>query len=138
MAFVIKPLRHEDLDQIYPVGEEEQIGKIAYAKRDWPQDMHGHTWAIDEQTRTFLLQLPATREGLFWRYLFGFDGGVALLRKERYCLYSFMYVSPKLMTQIDEVKSLIREVFKMAGEFIDGTTDESDTAAVPNAQFTSN
>jgi hypothetical protein len=138
MAFVIKPLRHEDLDRIYPAGEEEQIKKFTYAKRHWPQDMHGHRWAIDEDTGAFLLRLPMSKDDVGMRYLFGCPTGRVLLRKEGYCLYSFLYVAPSLGTQMDDVKGQIRNAFRAAGEWIDGTTDEHDDRAVPNAQLTPN
>jgi len=137
MTFAIKPIRYEDLDQIY-AHDDEQISKFTYKKRSWPQDMHGKNWAIDESMCTFLLWLPWTRDDTTNRYLFGTRDGVALLREERYCLFSFMYVSPVLVNRMNEVQSLIREAFKVAGEIFDGTTDENDPSAVPNAQFTSN
>lgn len=136
MAFVIRPLRHEDLDRIYPAGEEEQIRKFTYAKRHWPQDMHRKHWAVDEATGAWLLLLPAGRDDHLWRYMFGLDDGVVILRNEGYCLYSFMYVSPPLAARTDEVKDLIREAFKVGGELLDGTTDVTSTSAVPNALFT--
>ena len=61
--------------------------------------------------------------------------GVALIRQESYSTYSFLYVSPSFAARMDEVKERIREIFRMAGEAIDGTTDEKSSFSVPNAQF---
>ena len=135
MSYVIKNLKHEDLDRIYPPAEDEAISMFTHAKRQWPQDMHGLPWAIDEGTDTFLVLLPRLRIDVARRYLFGMPGGVVLIRFEKYCLYSFLYVSPGLQGQLDEVKRRIRDIFKMAGTNIDGTTHENSTFAVPNAQF---
>jgi hypothetical protein len=135
MVFAIKPIRHEDLDRIYPEGEDDLISKFIYAKREWPQDMHHARWIVDDQANVFLLWLPLTREDSGMRYLFGTPGGVALIRKERYCLYSFIYISQGLISRTEEVKAMIRDIFKMAGEFIDGKADVDDTFSVPNAQF---
>lgn len=135
MTYVIKPVRHEDLDQLYPVGEEKAIGLHTLHKNAWPQDMHNHKWARDDQTGIFLMGLPMERLDANFRYLFGMPGGVALIRQEGHCLYSFLYVSPGLSGRMEEVKAHIREIFKLVGWFIDGTTDESDVFAVPNAQF---
>ena len=136
MDYEIKRVKHEDLDRIYPDGEDEAISKFTHAKRHWPQDMHHISWAINEQSGVFLMALPMMRVDVANRYIFGMPGGVALIRQEKYCLYSLLYVSPGLQRRVDEVKDRIREIFKMAGEAIDGTTDENSSFAVPNAQFT--
>ncbi len=135
MAYVIKNLKPEDLDQIYPPAEDEAISMFTYAKRQWPQDMHGLPWAIDEGTGTFLLRLPRLRIDVARRYMFGMPGGVAMIRFEKYCLYSFLYISPSLQSHLGDVTVRIRDTFKMAGEEIDGTSDKNSTFAVPNAQF---
>lgn len=67
------------------------------------------------------------------RYLLGMPGGVAILRKEAYCLFAVLCLSPGLRDRMDEVQSHVRDVFRSAGEFIDGTTDENDEFAVQNA-----
>jgi hypothetical protein len=135
MTYEIKRVKHEDLDRIYPEGEDDAISKFTHAKRHWPQDMHQMPWAVDEQLGVFLLKLPIMRDDTSRRYLFGMSGGVALIRQESYSTYSFLYVSPSLTSRIEEVKSRIREILRMAGEAIDGTTDEKSSFSVPNAKF---
>nr|WP_316640418.1 hypothetical protein [uncultured Roseateles sp.] len=135
MSYEIKPLKYEDLDRVYPEEEKDAIGRITKDRQNWMQCMHGSNWAVDEQTGVFLTHLPGVRLDAAYRYLFGMPGGVALIRNEGYCLYSFLYVSPSLLDRMEEVKNRIREIFKMAGVEIDGVTDEESVFAVPNAQF---
>jgi hypothetical protein len=135
MAFELKKLKYEDLDRIYPEAEKEAIGRITTEKRYWPKDMYQAPWAIDEKTGVFLAWIPGVRLDAAERYLFGMPGGVALLRMEAYCLFSILYLSPGLRDHMDEVQANVRDVFRAAGEFIDGTTDENDCFAVPNAQI---
>jgi hypothetical protein len=135
MSYEIKPLRYEDLDRIYPEAEKDAIGRITNEKRHWPQDMYGGAWAVDEQTGVFLAYIPCVRLDPARRYLFGIPGGVAILRMEAYCLFAVLYLSPGLRDRMDEVQTHVRDVFRAVGEFIDGTTDENDAFAVPNARI---
>jgi len=135
MSYEIKPLKYEDLDRIYPEAEKDAIGRITVEKRHWPQDMYRAPWAIDEQTGVFLAWIPSVRLDAACRYLFGMPGGVAILRMEAYCLFAVLYLSPGLRNRMNEVQANVRDVFRSAGEFIDGTVDENDPFAVPNAQL---
>lgn len=136
MAFVIKKIQQEDLDRLYPDSEADKIKRFTYPKDKYPAVRGGWTWAIDDEQNVFLTQLPIkSRDDYIWKYLFGCDGGIAVIKKERYCLFSFLYLSPSLIHRIDEVKILIRDAFKSAGELIDGTTDENNDLAVPHAEF---
>ena len=137
MTYEIKKLKYEDLDRIYPEAEKEAIGRITTEKRFWPRDMYGGSWAIDEQTGVFLAYIPSVRLDAANRYVFGMPGGVALLRKEAYCLFSALYLSPGLSDRMAEVQANVRDIFRAAGELIDGRTDENDEFAVPNAQIKS-
>lgn len=135
MTYEIKKLQYQDLDRIYPEAEKDGIGRFTTEKRHWPQDMYGGAWAVDEQTGVFLAYIPCERLDAARRYLFGMPGGVAILRMQAYCLFTVLYLSPSLRDRWDEVQANVRDVFKAAGEFIDGTTDENDAFAVPNAQI---
>lgn len=135
MTYQIKPLKYEDLDRIYLEAEKDEIGRITVEKRHWPQDMFRAPWAVDEQTGVFLSWIPSVRLDAANRYLFGMPGGVAILRMEAYCLFAVLYLSPGLRDRMDEVRANVRDVFRAAGMFIDGTTDENDAFAVPNAQI---
>ncbi len=135
MPYEIKPLRYEDLDRIYPEAEKDAIGRTTVEKRNWPQDMFRAPWAVDERSGVFLAWIPSVRLDPASRYLFGMPGGVAILRMEAYCLFSVLYLSPGLRHRVDEVQANVRDVFKAAGMLLDGTTDENDELAVPNAQL---
>lgn len=135
MTYEIKKLQYQDLDRIYPEAEKEALGRIIVEKRHWPQDMFRAPWAVDERSGVFLAWIPSERLDAANRYLFGMPGGVAILRMQAYCLFTVLYLSPSLRDRWDEVQANVRDVFKAAGEFIDGTTDENDAFAVPNAQI---
>ena len=132
MNYEIKPFKQEDLDRIYPEVESEAISRITEKKKNWMQYVQGSNWIVNG---VFLTHLPGVRLDAAYRYLFGMPGGVALIRNEGYCLYSFLYVSPGLLGRIEEVKEKIREIFKIAGVEINGVTDQESIFAVPNAQF---
>lgn len=135
MEFVIKPVKQEDLDRIYPEAEDAQIGKFTHRKREWPESMHHANWAVDERSGAFLLELPLSREDGSMKYLFGLDGGVAIIRNESYCLFSFLYVSDSLLDRMDHVKDLVREAFRVSGLMMDGKSADKGPDAVPFAQF---
>ena len=79
----------------------------------------------------FLAWIPSERLDAANRYLFGMPGGVAILRMQAYCLFTVLYLSRSLRDRWDEVQANVRDVFKAAGEFIDGTTDENDASPSP-------
>jgi hypothetical protein len=135
MNFEIKPVRHEDLDRIYPESEDAQIGKLTYRMRDWPQDMHRMRWAIDEGGGAFLLRLPLTKEDSSQKYLFRIDGGVVVLGNVGYCKFSYLYVSDRLMDRLDEVSKSIREAFRVSGMMIEKESAETGLDAVSYAEF---
>lgn len=135
MTYEIKRIHHQDLDRIYPEAEKQAIGRVTTDKAHWMGVMQGSPWAIDEQSGVFLTHLPGVRLDAAYRYLFGMPGGVAILRMEAYCLFAVLYISPSLRHRIDEVQANVRDVFKAAGMLINGTTDENDEFAVPNAQL---
>lgn len=134
MTYEIKRLQYQDLDRIYPEAEKQAIGRITTDRAHWMGAMQGSPWAIDEQSGVFLSHLPGVRLDAAYRYLFGMPGGVAILRMQAYCLFTILYLSPGLRDRMDEVQANVRDVFKAAGMLIDGTTDENDELAVPNAQ----
>lgn len=135
MNFVIKPVRHEDLERIYPETEDVHIGRFTHRKRDWPENMHHANWAVDEGSGAFLLELPLSREDSGMKYLFGLDGGLAIIRNESYCLFSFLYISDSLSSRMDDVKDLIREAFRVSGLMMNGRSVDKGPDAVPCAQF---
>jgi hypothetical protein len=92
MTYEIKKLKYEDLNRIYPEAEKEAIGRITVDRDHWMEAMQDSPWIVDEQAGVFLSFLPGVRLDAAWRYLFGMPGGVALIRAEGYCLYSFLYV----------------------------------------------
>lgn len=135
MTYEIKRLQYQDLDRIYPELEMHAIGCITTDRAHWMDVMQGSPWAIDEQSGVFLSHLPGVRLDAAYRYLFGMPGGVAILRMEAYCLFAVLYLSPGLRNRMLEVQANVRDVFRAVGMLIDGTTDENDELAVPNAQL---
>jgi hypothetical protein len=135
MTYEIRQVKYEDLDRIYPQEEDSSIGRVTYAKREWPQDMHHLSWAVDDANGIFLLSLPMVRLDAAKRYMFGMPGGIAVVRNEGYCLFRFLYVSPGLMGRIDDVKTHIREIFKISGLLIGDSINTDSMFAVPDAQF---
>lgn len=134
MAFVLQPMRHADLDRIYPDHMAQEAYQAAqHMKETWPQDMHGKNWALDLERNAFLLQLPLDRERGYMNYLFGMPEGYVRLQKTTYSQFKVQYVSPALLPQANEVKEMIAEAFRISGEWMSGATDPNDDMAVPNA-----
>lgn len=136
MTFVLKPMRHEDLDLIYTSERSDEVFKVIQEKKEWwPEDMHAKSWAVDGERRAFLLQLPRNREDSYWRYLFGVSEGILLLEKESYCRFRVEYATPSLRKKSNEIRILVADAFRVSGEFLDGTVDINDPMAVPNAEL---
>lgn len=140
MTFVIKPIQTEDIGRIYPGSEAEKIYGFTFAKdyKDYLRFVERReVWAVDDDRNAFLLMLPLTREDSSYRYLFGCGDGVAVLKMESYCLFSFLYISSSLLPRLEEAKTLIREAFAVGGYLIDQEMAKTAVFAVPDAQFTS-
>jgi len=138
MAFVVRRATKEDMDWIYPDAEEVQLVKFTFPKRTFPLvERHG-ALATDEERGVFLSKLPSRhREDLSMQYLFGWKTGVAIIRYEDYCQYSIRYLSSSLEPEIETVKRLIAEAFRVAGTLINEEMAKDEVFAVPYVEFVS-
>lgn len=138
MGFVVKNLTEQDFDFIYSLLEKENIAGLTRGRWEWTAPEIGRErWAVDRDSGAFLWGFPLHRDSAHFRYLFGMEGGAVIIKSEGYCLFSVEYVSENLKNRSADFMKLTRDAFKVSGKFIDGTSDEKDISAVPDARFTS-
>lgn len=136
MTYEIIPMQYDDLDRIYKPDDEEPLRTYAWSRGGWPKHMYKARWLVDKDLDTFMFRVPQGREYSKERFVYGDPKGVVVLRMDAYCQFSILYASPAMASDIEVTKIRMREALRVAGLFVNGTTDESSPFAVPNAQFT--
>lgn len=133
MAFLIEGLiRREVLDRAFP----ENFSVFHYTDYDEARLVELiHHWAYDEARDAFLISTGYSRHLAGFRYVFGWRGGVAILKMEGYCLFSFVYVSEALLPCLEDAKMLIAEALRIGGIYLQGNEESSEVNRVPHADF---
>lgn len=132
MAFVIRLLKNEDIDRIYPEKERNAINSHIQM-RNWGPNRN--TWARDEERDAYLIWAGGGREMDPYTYLFSWGDEIVIFKMKSYCLFSFIYVSESLLPRIEEAKTLIAEALSVSGLLLEGNDKTIDYMRVPHAEF---
>lgn len=133
--YSFRKMNDSDLNLAYSTDWGDSPPSCIPARSSWPDDLFGANCVVDEKSGALLLDLPGVRlDSANW-YLLCFDGGVVVVRNEGYCLFSIKYFSPLLENRLNEVKELLRAMFRSAGLFLDGAGSLDGVFSVPESKF---
>jgi hypothetical protein len=136
MAFEIKSIDPKLFAEIYTPAVAKELDQHIYASRNWIDDVSGRKWAIDEARRACFIKVHmADRMHSTLCYALVWHEGVALIDQVAFCKYRLVYWSPSFSVELEEVKVMMREALRVGGELLNGVSDQSDSFAVPHAEF---
>lgn len=135
MTFVVKKMRYEDLDFIYPPEVTEEVFRATRLRKEgWPKHMYDMHWVVDVQRHAYLLQLPIEFRDSYSRYMFANPNGVIVCEYETGCRFRLEYMSPSALRSFRETTFMAAEALRKTG-LIPHSFYESNGPAMLKAVF---
>lgn len=138
MTVTFRPITKEDLDHLFSLPDAAKLDPylLKFLGDRLFFDQHVSV-AFEEETGRYLLQLPSRgRDFSDVHYVLVSDGGIILSDGGSASAdYPIEYISPELLSRLDELTPFLREAFSKGGSFLLGESKPYEQEVFAGKRF---